>query len=102
MPIRIGNRRARRLFLAEWREHRGLTQEALANRLGTTGMTVSRWERGQVDLNTKVMSGLADALSIEPEDLYHHPDKPSPNALLRDQAPEVVDQAIAILRALRR
>jgi transcriptional regulator with XRE-family HTH domain len=102
MPARIAARRVRRLYIMQWREHRGMTQEQLADRLGTTSMTVSRWERGAVALNTTVMSELADALGIEPEDLYHHPDSPSPNALLRGQPREVLDQAIRIITALRR
>ena len=102
MPARIGPRRQRKLFIAEWREIRGLTQAQVASRLGTTDMTVSRWERGAVLLNTDVMAALADALGIEPEDLYHHPAKPSPNALLRGQPDEVIDQAIRLIQAIRR
>jgi transcriptional regulator with XRE-family HTH domain len=102
MPARIGPRRQRRLFIVEWRENRGLTQVQLAARLGTTDMTVSRWERGTVLLNTGVMSALADALGIEPEDLYHHPDRPTPNSLLRDQPDEVIEQAIRLIKAIRR
>lgn len=102
MPARIGPRRQRKLFIAEWREARGLTQDTLAKRLGTSSMTVSRWERGQSLVNTDVMDALAEALAIEPEDLWHHPDRPSPNALLRDQAPDIQEQAINIIRAIRR
>lgn len=102
MPARLAARRIRRLYIAQWRDHRGMTQEQLANRLKTTSMTISRWERGAVALNTTVMSELADALGIEPEDLYHHPDTPSPNALLRGQPADVLDQAIRIITALRK
>lgn len=102
MPPRIGPRKPIKVYLAEWRESRGLTQEQLAGRLGTTDVTVSRWETGRSLLNTAVMAAVSEALNIEPEDLYHHPDKPTPNALLRDQAPEVVDQAIKLIRAIRR
>jgi transcriptional regulator with XRE-family HTH domain len=102
MPARLQPRRHRRLFIAKWRESRSLTQAELAERLKTTGVTVSRWERGEVLLNTGVMSALADALGIEPEDLYHDPAKPTPNALLRDQPDEVVDQAIRLIQAILR
>lgn len=102
MPPRIYPRRQRRIYLAEWREKRGLTQEVLANRLGTTDVTVSRWETGKALLNTNVMAAIAEALAIEPEDLYHDPDRPTPNALMRDQPPEIVEQAIKLLTAIRR
>ena len=102
MPTRIGPRRPRRLYLLEWREARGLTQERLAERLGVSSMTISRWERGTSLLNTDVMSALADALDIEPTDLYRHPDQPSADALLRGQPVEVRNQAIAIIEAIRK
>jgi len=102
MPARIGPRRPRRLYILEWREARGLTQDRLAERLGVSSMTVSRWERGTSLLNTDVMGALADALDIEPEDLFHHPDQPSANALLRGQPVEIRDQAISIIKAIRK
>ena len=46
MPPRIGPKRPLRLYVAEWREHRGLTQQQMADRLGTSDVTVSRWETG--------------------------------------------------------
>lgn len=102
MPVRIGPKRRRRIFLAEWREDRGLTQEQLANRLETTAMTISRWERQIVLLTTDAMDAVAEALGIEPEDLYHHPDRPSPNQLLRGQSAEIESQAISIIKAIRK
>lgn len=102
MPPRIGPRKPIKLYLAEWRESRGLTQEQLAGRLGTTDVTVSRWETGRSLLNTAVMAAIAEALNIEPEDLYHDPARPTPNALMRDQAPDVIEQALKLLRAIRR
>ena len=102
MPPRIGPRRPKRTYLAEWRENRGLTQEQLGERLGVTGVTVSRWETGRALLNTNVLAAISEALSIEPMDIYRHPDQPSADALLRDQPVEIRDQAISIIRALRR
>ena len=102
MPTKIGPKKRRRIYLVEWREHRELTQEQLANRLDTTAITVSRWERGVVLLNTDTMAAIAEALAIEPEDLYHHPDAPTPNQLLRDQPEEVGRQALNLIRAIRR
>ena len=39
-PIKTGN------FIALLRREKGLTQEALGNRLGVTNKTISRWENG--------------------------------------------------------
>jgi transcriptional regulator with XRE-family HTH domain len=104
MGKRIGPRRPRRLYLQEWREHRKLTQQQVADRLDTSSMTVSRWERqaGTHKPNTDVLAALAEAYQIEPQDFYHHPDTPSPEVLLRDQPQEVRDQAINLIRAIRR
>lgn len=92
MPARIGPKRSRRIFLAKWREHRGLTQEQLAGRLDVTAMTVSRWERGETKLNTDVLSAVADALDIEPGDIYRDPDRPTQEDLLREVPPEMVEK----------
>jgi transcriptional regulator with XRE-family HTH domain len=82
---RIKPRRTRKFYLVEWREHSRLTQQALADRLHVTNMTVSRWERNTSLLNTRVQAAVAEALGIEPADLWRHPDTPSADALLRDQ-----------------
>lgn len=100
---RIGPKRPRRVYLSEWREYRGLTQKQLGDRLGVTDMTISRWERacaggprqlpGTAYPNTNVLAAISEALDIEPQDLYRHPDTPSADALLRG-ASDTVKQAI--------
>jgi transcriptional regulator with XRE-family HTH domain len=102
MAARIGPRRPRRTFLAEWRELRGHTQQELGDVLGVSDVTVSRWETGRALLNTDVLAAVAEALHIEPQDLYRHPDQPSADELLRGQPPEIVDAAIRMIRGLRR
>lgn len=102
MPPRIGPKKAFRLFIAEWRDEKELTQQQLADRLGTSDVTVSRWEtrRRQPDLNAQ--EAIAEALGIDVVDLWRHPDQPSADALLRDQPLEVVQQAIKLIQAIRR
>lgn len=102
MPLRIGPKRPHRLFLAEWREYRGLSQDALGNRLGVSDVTVSRWETGKRRPDLNAQAAIAEALDIEPVDLFRDPHRPSADALLRDQAPEIWDEAIKIIRAIRR
>lgn len=102
MPKRIGPRRPHRIFLAEWREFRGLTQERLGQRLGVSGVTVHRWEKALALPNTNVLAALAEALDISPTDLYRHPAQPSADALLRDQPPDVITRAFDFIDYLTR
>lgn len=99
---RIKPRRARRIYLVEWRDSRGLSQKQLGDKLGVTDMTVSRWERSTSLLNTNVMAAIAEALGIEPVDLYRHPDQPSADALLRDASKEVHSKAVEMIEILIR
>ena len=103
--MKVHPRRPRRVYLAEHREARGLTQKQLADRLGCDVMTVSRWELHKVAISTDALAALSEALGgdmMEPEDLYHHPDRPSPNQLLRGQPAEIQEQALSIIRAIRK
>ena len=102
MPVKIGSRRPHRLFLAEWRKLRRLTQAQLADRMGTTAMTISRWEGGKIQMSAGAMVDAAMALDIEPADLWRDPDTPSADELLRGQPIEVRDQAVNLIRAIRR
>ena len=102
MPPRIYPRRQPKLFIAEWRDSRGLTQEALGHRLGTSDVTVSRWETGSRRPDNNALAAICEALGIEITDIYRHPDAPSADQLLRGQPEEVWDQAIAIIKTIRR
>jgi DNA-binding XRE family transcriptional regulator len=70
-------------FIQEWRELRGYSQEELANMIGTTKASISRWETDERDPTMKVLGALADALEIEIADLFRHPTSPSCDSLLR-------------------
>lgn len=102
MPARIGPRRPFRLYVAEWREDKGLTQQQLADRMGTSDVTISRWETGKRRPDMDAQAAIAEALGIEPIDLLRHPAQQSADALLRGQPPEVIDQAMNLIRAIRR
>lgn len=102
MVTRIGPKSGRpfRMFFKEWREHRGLTQEQVAERLDTTKATVSRMESGKVQYNRGYVEALADALQVEPEQLFHHPDRPSIDALLQKASPEDRARVLSVVEAL--
>lgn len=103
MVTRIGPRRTHRQYLKEWRLHRRLTQQQLADRLDTSKDQISRWERGERGMNTEVMDAISEALLIEPPDLFRDPATPSADELLRHATPEqrrlAIDLVTRILRA---
>ncbi len=100
MVTRIGPKTPRRNFLAKWRQKRELTQEQLADRLGTYKGQVSNWEGGKRALTFDVQAALAEALDIEPQDLFRDPDRPSADELLRDASPQLYKEAIEIIKVL--
>lgn len=102
MADRIYAKRKPKLYLAEWRLKAGLTQQQLADRLGTTDVTISRWETGRRRPNMDAQEAIAEAMGYESEDLKRHPDTPSADALLRGQPPEVVEMIIKQIIAIRR
>lgn len=75
MVKRIGQDRAvmRKTYFREWREFRGLSQEALAEKLGTNKSGVSKIENGQNYYNQSSLEAWADALGCEPSDLISRP-----------------------------
>lgn len=100
MIERIGPRQPFRHFLREWRKHRGLTQQQLADRLETNKGNVANWENGKRGIGADVQAALSEALSIDPQDLFRDPAQPSADALLRNATPEIRAQALAIIEAL--
>lgn len=60
----------KKTFIREWRNHRGLTLERLAERLGGfTAGSLSRIERGLQPYNQGLLEALGVALNCEPADL---------------------------------
>ncbi|MDJ0921076.1 MAG: helix-turn-helix transcriptional regulator [Henriciella sp.] len=58
-----------RLFLAEWREYRALTQDQLSETTGIAKSTISRLENREMPVNERHIYKFADALRCEPIDL---------------------------------
>jgi transcriptional regulator with XRE-family HTH domain len=59
----------RRIFLKQWREYRGLTQEQLAERVGWSVGNVSQLERGLQGYSQEGLEALAEALRCDPGQL---------------------------------
>lgn len=58
-----------RVRLKEWRLKAALTQDQLAERVGSTKANISRIERGLQFPQPPMIRRLADALGIDPADL---------------------------------
>lgn len=80
------NKRGRH-FIREWRKHRGLTQEPLAERIGITKAQLSRIENGKQGYNQGTLEALANALQTDAASLIMR-DPLSPEAIwtIWDQA----------------
>lgn len=99
-PVRRG-----RTYLKEWREFRGLTLEAAANRLDVHHTTVMRLEAGKVPYNQDILERMAFAYNCEVDQLLKvDPRRADPPRLVYDRlknAPkEVQNQALAVIDAL--
>lgn len=98
--IKIGNNRAIRWYIKEWRKKLGLTQDQVAERCSTNKGQISKLERGELRMNDTWIAELSHAYDIEPFRLLQHPDRPTADDLLKDASPsdlETCRQAIAML-----
>lgn len=96
MTVRIGQHktRLRRTFFKEWREFRGLTQEQLAERMGTTKSAVSKVERGENRYNQSNLEAWSDALDCEPSDLISRSPKDDDLSILYKRAAPDIQELI--------
>jgi transcriptional regulator with XRE-family HTH domain len=70
MPHRIAFAKKRRpTFFKQWRAHRGLSQERLAERLDTSVASVSRIESGRQPYTQDYLEALASVLQTDPVSL---------------------------------
>lgn len=100
MVTRIGQRRKAHLYIKEWFDHRGLSDEKVANRLGVARETVFRWRTEQHRLNPEKIAQIASAVDCEPMELYRPPDRPSLDAIIADAPEDLQNTAVDIVRRL--
>lgn len=74
-------------FLAEWRKHRGLSQQALADAMGTSKGYISELERGVRRYNQDLLESAAKALDCSPGDLL----SVDPRSTQKEQSAELID-----------
>lgn len=56
-------------YMRQWREHRGLTLEQLAERIGMTHASLSRVERGLQPYSQPMLEAIAEELMTDPASL---------------------------------
>lgn len=100
MVTRIGPKMPFRHFLKAWRLSKGLTQEMLAERLNTSKGQISNWENYKKDMTANVVAALAEALGIEPADIFRDPEAPSADLLLATATPEQRRLAMEMIKAI--
>jgi transcriptional regulator with XRE-family HTH domain len=62
-------KRLLRTFVKEWRKYRGLTQEALADRVGMAVSNIAQLEQGRQGYSQTGLEAIADALQCSPGQL---------------------------------
>lgn len=103
MVTKIYPRRRGHLYIAEWMEHRGLSDEKLAGRLDVARETVTRWRSQQHRLNPDKIAAIAKALDIEPEELWRPPppsNRPSIDAMLKGASDDAVQKLAEVAAIL--
>src|SRR5262245_21332200 len=73
-------RRFRRTFIRQWRKHRGLTLEQLAERLEMTPSHLSMLERGERGYTQETLEALSEALQTDTASLLMR-DPTDPDAI---------------------
>jgi transcriptional regulator with XRE-family HTH domain len=112
MPPRIGHRhgRLRPTFIRQWREHRGLSQDQLVERVRErldtfSKSTLSRLENTRQAYTQPMLEAIAWALGCEPEDLIMRtPDSPIGGVLsdIKAMSKAEQEQLARIVAALRK
>lgn len=97
---RIGRQRQAHIYLKEWMEARGLSDEKVASRLGIDRTTVWKWRTQPRRLTRDKIASLAVILDIEPMELYRPPSRPSLDALVQDAPEDIQKMAVDIVRRL--
>lgn len=92
-----------RHFIRQWRKHRGLTQEQLAEIVGVTHGAISQLERGETGYTQPMLEALAAAMHCEPADLImRDPSQPgAPWSIWDNLKPAAREKALDYMRFLQ-
>lgn len=88
-------------FIAELRRERGMTQEALGERLGVSQRSVSRWETGRNMPDISLLTPLADTLGVSVTELLRG-GRIEGETVSKAEAKSAMSALIALARGKRR
>ena len=101
MIDRIGPRKPPRIFIREWMRKKALTQTAVANLMECGTGTVSKLISGKMEMTTYWLAGFAEALQVDPPDLFRDPNTPTQLDLLRGVSPAKQAEIVRVIQALK-
>lgn len=101
MVDRIGSKKPSRLFLREWMEDRHLDNKRVAERMDRAEATVSKLLSGKMRMTLEYLYEFAEALNVEPEQLFRDPARPTRDELLRGYSNEELTSAIQLIEHTR-
>lgn len=93
------------VYLREWRKHLGLKAEAMAERLEIERESYYRLERNPKTLSVGEVIELADAMGIEPGNLWHLPlasREPSVDLMIKDAPADQRELVIDLARSVQK
>jgi transcriptional regulator with XRE-family HTH domain len=97
---RIGPKHPVHAYIAEWREHKGLTQERLGGLLGVDKGTISRWERSKRIPSLNVLAAICEALDIHISAIYRPPSDQTVDEILHNAPHDVRQQVVDLAEFL--
>lgn len=100
MVTRILTGKRQHLYISEHMEAKNLSDIDVGGRLGVSRVTVYRWRTKQRQLNPEKIAALAEAIDVDPRQLWSPPGRPSVDAILQDAPIEVVAE-VAVEAARR-
>lgn len=93
-----------RHFIKEWRAHRGLTQQQMADRIGIDKSYLSKIENGKKRYDQPFLEAAAEVLRCEPADLIMR--DPSATeaiwSIWEQLTPQAKDQVVQIAKTFRK
>lgn len=99
MATRIRPKAPTHLYIREWRRKKGLTQEALGDRLDVDKGTVSRWENSKRETDNGTLAAICEALGITVAQIHGPPPAepvlPPPPELPPRGEPTEADRSLA-------